>query len=89
MKGILLALTGAMLCAAQLHSAAAGPAVPLQSKTGEELHAAVTDMPEIIDMSHADPKTWHSLPPAALVYDQVLSQEVQFPPHFSSRPRPF
>ena len=70
MKGILLALTGAMLCAAQLHSAAAGPAVPLQSKTGEELHAAVTDMPEIIDMSHADPKTWHSLPSAAQVYDQ-------------------
>ena len=89
MKGILLALTGAMLCAAQLHSAAAGPAVPLQSKTGEELHAAVTDMPEIIDMSHADPKTWHSLPPAAQVYEQGLPQEAEFLSHFSSRSRPF
>ena len=89
MKGILLALTGAMLCAAQLHSAAAGPAVPLQSKTGEELHAAVTDMPDTIDMSYADPKTWHRLPPAAQVCDQVLAQEWEFVSHFNSRTRPF
>ena len=89
MKGILLVLPGVMLCAATLHSAAADPAVPLQTKTGEELHSAVTDTPEIIDMSHADPKTWHSLPPAAQVYDQVLAQEVQLPTHFSGRPRPF
>jgi hypothetical protein len=86
MKRILLSLTGVMLGAA---SHAADPAVPLQSKLGEELHAAVTDMPETIDMSHADPKTWHSLPPAAQVYDQVLAQEVEFPNHFSSRARPF
>ena len=89
MKGILLVLPGVMLCAATLHSAAADPAVPLQTKTGEELHSAVTDMPDIIDMSHADPKTWHSLPPAAQVYDQVLAQEGQFPTHFSGRTRPF
>ena len=89
MKGILLSLTGVMLCAATVHSAAADSTVPLESKMGEELHAAVTDMPEIIDMSHADPKTWHSLPPAAQVYDQVLAQEVEFPNHFSSRARPF
>ncbi len=89
MKGILLVLPGVMLCAATLHSAAADPAVPLQTKTGEELHSAVTDMPDIIDMSHADPKTWHSLPPAAQVYDQVLAQEVQLPTHFSGRTRPF
>ena len=89
MKAILLSLTGAMLYAATLHSTAADPAVPLQTKTGEELHSAVTDMPDIIDMSHADPKSWHSLPPAAQVYDEVLAQEVQFPTHFSARSRPF
>ena len=89
MKGILLVLPGVMLCAATLHSAAADPAVLLETKTGEELHSAVTDMPDIIDMSHADPKTWHSLPPAAQVYGQVLAQEVQLPAHFSGRPRPF
>jgi hypothetical protein len=89
MKGILLVLPGVMLCVATLHSAAADSAVPLQTKTGEELHSAITDMPDIIDMSHADPKNWHNLPPAAQVYDQVLAQEVQLPNHFSSRPRPF
>jgi hypothetical protein len=36
-------------------------------------------MPEIIDMSHADPKTWHSLPPAAQVYDQVLAEKFELP----------
>jgi hypothetical protein len=67
MKGILLPL---MLCAATLHSAAGDTAVPLQTKQGTGLHAAVTDMPDIIDMSHADPKTWHTLPSAAQVYGQ-------------------
>ena len=86
MKGILLSLTGVMLCAATVHSAAADSTVPLESKMGEELHAAVTDMPEIIDMSHADPKSWYSLPP---FYDQGLAREVEFPSYFRSRPRPF
>jgi hypothetical protein len=54
MNQILVPLTCAML------SVATNPAIPLQSQ-----HSAVTDMPAIIDMSHADPKTWHSLPPAA------------------------
>jgi hypothetical protein len=91
MKGILLSLTGVMLCAATVHSAAADSTVPPESKMGEELHAAVTDMPEIIDLSHADPKSWYSLPPAAQVYDydQGLAQEVEFPSYFESRPRPF
>jgi hypothetical protein len=70
MKRILPPLMGVMLCVLPLHSAMADPAVSLQTKEGEELHAAVTDMPAIIDMSHADPKTWHSLPSAAQVYDQ-------------------
>jgi hypothetical protein len=61
MKGMLPSLTGIMLCTLASHSAAVDPT--LSTKTGETLHAAVTDMPDIIDMSHADPKTWHSLPP--------------------------
>jgi hypothetical protein len=50
-----------------------------------------TDMPEIIDMSHADPKSWYSLPPAAQVYDydQGLAQDLEFPSYFRSRARPF
>jgi hypothetical protein len=72
MKGILLLLTSIMLCAATLHSVAA-----------DELHAAVTDMPDIIDMSRADPRTWHTLPSAAQVYGRSQarnpgSEEVAF-----------
>ena len=67
----LLQLTGLqliriMLCAATLHGPTADPAAPLQTKQGEELHAAITDMPDTVDMSYADPKTWNSLPPARL-----------------------
>ena len=89
MKATLLVLTGVMLCTMTTMHIAADPAVPLQSSMGEELHAVVTDMPHTIDMSHADPKNWHSLPPAAQISDQVLAQEVQFLTHFSGRPRPF
>ena len=67
MSRILLALTGITLCAT-LPSVAGDPA-QLQTHREEELRAAVTDMPEIVDMSYADPKTWHSLPPAAQVHD--------------------
>ena len=68
----LLQLTGIMLCAATLHGATADPAASLQTKQGEELHAAITDMPDIVDMSYADPSTWNSLPPAAQVYDHFI-----------------
>ena len=88
MKGILPALMGIMICAAT-HGNAADSTVPLQYETGKEMRAAVTDMPEIVDMSHADPKTWHSLPPAAQVYAQAPSQQMGLPVQFSSRPRPF
>ena len=83
MRRILVALTGIMLCAATLHS---DPALPRQ---GEEMSATVTDMPETIDMSYANPKTWHRLPSAARVSDQVLAQALELPVRFSSRPRPF
>lgn len=83
MKKFLLPLTGIMLCAATLQSAAADPAVPPQTKQGEESHAAVTDMPDIIDMSHADPRTWQSLPPAAQVKND-FSEELDQPTGFNS-----
>ena len=70
----LLQLTGIMLCAATLHGATADPAASLQTKQGEELHAAITDMPDIID----DPRTWNSLPPAAQVYDHSHSHTLAF-----------
>jgi hypothetical protein len=89
MKEFLLKLTGVMLCAAILHSAAADRAMPLQTKQVEELHAAVTDMPDIIDMSNADPRTWHSLPPAAQVNDQVLVHEGNSQSYLIGRTRPF
>ena len=89
MKGILPSLAGLMVCASTLHSSAADPEGFLQSKTAEEVHAAVTDVPDIIDMSHADPKTWHSLPLEAQGYGEVLAQEVEVPTHFISRSRPF
>ena len=53
------------------------------------MRAAVTDTPEIVDMSHADPKTWQSLPPAAQVYYQALSEKMDCPVQFSSRICPF
>lgn len=78
----LLELTGIMLCAATLHNATADPATSLRTKQGgEELHAAITDMPDIVDMYYADPKTWNSLSPAAQVYGHshtLALEEVEF-----------
>ena len=81
MNGTQLVLTGVVLGAIALN-----PAVPHQWKMGQELHAAVTDMPEIIDMSYADPRAWHGLPRGCQVY---LAEEVGFPSHFGSRTRQF
>ena len=89
MKGILPSLAGLMICASTLHGGAADPDGFLQSKIAKDAHATVTDVPDSIDMSHADPKTWHSLPLEAQGYGQVLAQELEFPTHFISRPRPF
>ena len=50
-----------------LSGAGADP-TPLWINQGEELHSAVTDVTEVLDMSY-DPKTWHSLPPAAEIDD--------------------
>jgi len=78
MKRMLPPLMGVMLCVPPLHSAVTDPAVS-QTKEEEEFHAAVTDMPAIIDMSHADPKSWHSLPSAAQDYDQSGAQQFEQP----------
>ena len=80
MNGTLLTLTSLMLTALALNAVAPDPAVPHQ------LRAAITDMPKIVDMSHADPKTWNRLPRAGPVY---LAEEVGFTSRFSSRTRPF
>jgi hypothetical protein len=82
MSPILWALISITLCAA-LTSAAADPA-PLHSNGGEEVHSAVTDVPKMIDMSHADPKTWSGLPAATQLEEQspaVTSgnEELRFP----------
>ena len=70
---------GITLCAATLQSAAADPAVLLQH--GEESHAVVTDIPDVIDMSYADPKTWDRLllaPPVNDWSSEVLVQGTGF-----------
>ena len=85
MKRIFLALTGIVFCAAT-HGNANDPTLPPPGKIGS---AAVTDLPEIIDMSYADPETWHSLPPAARVSDEIFAEEVRLPIRFSGRSRPF
>jgi hypothetical protein len=67
MKELLPSLTGIvllMLCTLAWQGAGADATLPLSTAPGDELRAAVTDMPDIIDMSHADPRTWHSLPAA-------------------------
>jgi hypothetical protein len=65
---ILPALTSITLCAT-MTSAGADPA-PFQINRGQELHSAVTDVTDAVDMSFADPKTWHSLPPAGQLDDR-------------------
>ena len=74
-KKMLPSLTGIMLWALA-SSSGADPTNPLPTKPGEAVHSAVTDRPYIADMSHADPKTWHSLPPAAQLSEQGVKQEM-------------
>jgi hypothetical protein len=37
----------------------------------EGIHAARVDMPSIIDMSHASPDTWGTLPPSVDTFEQL------------------
>jgi hypothetical protein len=77
-KSFLLPLAGTLLCAVALQSASADPAVSLQTEMGGRLRATVTDMPESIDMTYADPATWHRLPGSAPIYDESLSHAPAF-----------
>jgi hypothetical protein len=77
-----------MVCAPIFHGKAADPASP-QSGRVKVRHAAVVHMPQIIDMSYADPKSWHDLPPAVQVSPKDLAQELDLPANFSSRSRSF
>ena len=61
MRRTLIALMG-ITCYTAL--AAASQQAPELSPDREALRAAVTDTPETINMSYADPKTWHRLPSA-------------------------
>lgn len=47
-------LTAGLVCAGLVHVAASGPV---------QMSAAKTDIPLTTDMSSADPKSWHTLPP--------------------------
>jgi hypothetical protein len=77
-KSFLLPLTLILLCAAAPQSASADSAVPLQTEMSGQLGATGTDMPDIIDMSYADPAMWHRLPRTAPVYDESLSHTPAF-----------
>jgi hypothetical protein len=88
MTRILLPLMGITLCAATLQSAAADSAVLLQH--GEESHAVVTDIPDVIDMSYANPKTWDRLllaPPVNDWSSEVLAISLKTCRIFGSRAR--
>jgi len=46
------------------------PARSGASEQADEVHAAVVDIPDIIDMSHASPDTWQTLLPPNDLYDE-------------------
>ena len=71
-------LIGIALFSATLQCEAADSAL-LQTKHGEETHAVVTDIPDIVDMSCADPKTWDRLALAPPVNDWSSEVLVQGP----------
>ena len=77
-KSFLLTITGTLLCAAAPQSVSADSAVPLQTERNGQLRATRTSMPDIIDMSYADPAMWHRLPRTAPVYDESLSHAPAF-----------
>ena len=59
MKHMLPSLTAIGFCTLALTSAAADPTALVPTR------AAVTDMPDIVDMSYADPRSWDRVPPVA------------------------
>jgi hypothetical protein len=75
MKTVFLRLTGLVLCGVlvspfieaklDLNPACAAASLPEH----EGVHAARVDMPSVIDMSHASPETWGTLPPPVDLFE--------------------
>ena len=74
MREIRLPLMGMMLCAS-IVPGTAGETLPKQPA---EMHAAATDVPAIVDMSRAEPKTWHTLLSPAHVNGQGPTHDPGF-----------
>jgi hypothetical protein len=45
------------------------PALSGASEQGDEVHAAVVDIPDAIDMSYASPDTWQTMVPSKKFYE--------------------
>jgi hypothetical protein len=81
MKTVFLGLTGLVFCGVLV--VAANPVraerLMLELNPGngvtlpehEGIHAARVDMPSLIDMSHASPDTWGTLPPSVDTFEQL------------------
>jgi hypothetical protein len=84
MKTVFLGLTGLVLCgvlvgavnpvmgAEQLRLDLNPPRAAAASLPDHKgIHAARVDMPSLIDMSHASPDTWGTLPPSVDTFEQL------------------
>ncbi len=57
-------------------------AQPAPASESKEVHSVVVDRPEVIDMSHASPDTWNTLPPPNELYERLPApDEVELPWH--------
>ena len=52
-------------------NAACAASASLAKQNVEEIHAALVDIPCVIDMSHASPDTWDNLPPPVDPFGQL------------------
>ena len=94
MKRILLPLMGITQCRyrpfAPPHFKAQLRISAVLRQHGEESHAVVTDIPDVIDMSYANPKTWDRLllaPPVNDWSSEVLAISLKTCRIFGSRAR--
>jgi hypothetical protein len=87
MKTVLLGLTGAVFCGVLAgvvnpvklgaeqsrfeHLNAACATGASLAEHADEIHAALVDMPCVIDMSHASPDTWDTLPSPVDPFEQL------------------
>lgn len=79
MKTILLGLTGLVFCGVLVVAVNPVEAEQLRLNPGngislpehEGIHAARVDMPSLIDMSHASPDRWGTLPPPVDLFERL------------------